>query len=92
MSVPFIGKALLFNKDALRRLNNFVDGEDEIRDDIHIALDHMRETEEITARLKLHIENKQSELEDTLEEDDKYKALASVEEESAKHLISQLQK
>ena len=91
-SVPLVGSALATDRDTLRRLAALFESDDEIQRDINKVVKNMTETEEIMARLKTHIEIRKNDLQQTLDEYDRFKDLASVEKEKAQPILKELRR
>jgi|SRR5271157_388093 len=89
-SVPLIGPSLVINRKVLDRLSAIFESDDEIQRDISKVVRNMQETEEIMVRLKMHIESRKNDLEQTFEDYKRFKELAEVEREKARPILSEL--
>ena len=91
-SVPLIGSALVVDRKSLRRLTALFESDDDIQRDIDKVVQNMTETEEIMLRLKAHVETRKNYLQQTLEEYERFKELATVEREKARPLLNELRR
>ena len=91
-SVPLIGSALVADRKTLQRLTALFESDDEIQRDIDKVVKNMTETEEIMSRLKTHIEARKDDLQQTLDEYNRFKDLASVEKEKAQPILRELRR
>jgi hypothetical protein len=91
-SVPLVGSALVVDRKSLRRLTALFESDDNIQRDIDKVVQNMTETEEIMLRLRAHIETRKNDLQQTLEEYERFKELAKVEKEKARPLLSELRR
>jgi hypothetical protein len=89
-SVPIIGSALVADRKTLKRLTALFESDDEIQRDIDKVVKNMTETEEVMVRLKTHIEGRKNDLQQTLDEYNRFKDLASVEKEKAQPILKEL--
>jgi len=91
-SVPLVGPALVIDRNALKRLSALFESDTEIQRDIDKVVRNMAETEEIMSRLKAHIESRKNDLQQTLDEYNRFKGLAAVEKEKAQPLLNEFRK
>jgi hypothetical protein len=91
-SVPLVGSALVADRNTLKRLTALFESDDEIQNDIDKVVKNMTETEEIMARLKTHIEGRKNDLQQTLDEYNRFKDLASIEKEKAQPILKELRR
>jgi hypothetical protein len=91
-SVPLIGPTLAADRNTLRRLSALFETDDEIQRDIDKVVANMTETEEIMVRLKTHIEGRKNDLQQTLDEYNRFRGLASIEKEKAQPLLNELRR
>ena len=91
-SVPLVGPALVIDRNTLRRLSALFESDTEIQRDIDKVVQNMAETEQIMSRLKAHVESRKNDLQQTLDEYNRFKELAAVEKEKAQPLLNELRK
>ena len=91
-SVPLIGKALVADRNTLKRLSVLFESDDDIQRDIDKVVQNMTETEGIMVRLKTHIEARKNDLQQTQDEYNRFKDLASVEKEKAQPILKELRR
>jgi hypothetical protein len=91
-SLPLVGSALSIDRNTLGQLSALFDGDTEIQRDIDKVIQNMSETEEIMCRLNAHIESRKHDLQQTLDEYNRFKDLAAVEREKAQPLLNELRR
>jgi uncharacterized membrane protein len=91
-SIPLIGPALVLDRKTLARLSFLFESDDNIHRDINKVVQNMAEAEEIMIRLKSHIEQRKNDLQQTLDEYQRFKGLAEVEKEKAQALLKEFRK
>ncbi len=78
-SVPLIGPALVIDRNTLKRLSAIFESDEDIQRDVDKVVQNMAETEGIISRLKMHIDSRKDDLQQTLGDYQRYKELAAVE-------------
>jgi tetrahydromethanopterin S-methyltransferase subunit G len=91
-SVPLIGPALVIDRNSLRRLTALFESDADIQRDIDRVVQNMTETEAIMFRLKTHIEGRKNDLQQTLDEYERFKDLAAIEKEKAQPILKELRR
>ncbi len=91
-SVPFVGSALVIDRKTLSRLSALFESDDEIQRDIDKVVQNMSETEEIMNHLKMHVETRKNDLQQTLDDYNRFKELAAVEKKNAEPLLKELRR
>ena len=89
-SVPLIGPALVIDRNTLKRLSAIFESDEDIQRDVDKVVQNMAETEGIISRLKMHIDSRKDDLQQTLGDYQRYKELAAVEKEKARPLLNEL--